>query len=49
MLGMTPSGLRWLADTNRIKSFRAGTLRLIPVSEIMRLRRERERRAAAVK
>jgi hypothetical protein len=46
-VGITPSGLRWYIDTGRVRCIRVGALRLIPIAEIRRLKRLRERRAAA--
>ena len=44
ILRMTPSGVRWLADTGRVRSIRTATgRRLLSAVDVERLRREREK------
>jgi excisionase family DNA binding protein len=45
VLGITVSGVRWLVDTGRLRAQRAGRYRLIPVDEVLRMKRMRDGRA----
>lgn len=43
VLGISPSGVRWLSDTRRLRTTRTQTgRRLLLASDVERLRRERE-------
>lgn len=45
VLGITPSGVRWLSDTRRLRTTKTRTgRRLLLARDVERLRRERERR-----
>jgi DNA-binding transcriptional MerR regulator len=45
-LGITPSGVRWLADTRLVRAIRTPSgVRLLSARDVERLRQEREQRS----